>query len=150
MCGTIHHPPTTNETTPMSYDLMVFDPAAAPAKRPAFLDWYDEHTEWDEDRAYDDPAASAPSLQAFYADMIAAFPAMSTASPPEEESGTDYTIGPSLIYMTFHDWDKIDQAHDTVVRLAGKHGLGFFDVSSDLAEVWLPDNKGGLRIAHSD
>jgi hypothetical protein len=134
----------------MSYDLMVFDPAAAPAKRPAFLDWYDEHTEWDEDRAYDDPAASAPSLQAFYADMIAAFPAMSTASPPEEESGTDYTIGPSLIYMTFHDWDKIDQAHDTVVRLAGKHGLGFFDVSSDLAEVWLPDNKGGLRIAHSD
>ena len=33
---------------------------------------------------------------------------------------------------------------------AAKHALGFFDVSSDLAEVWLPDKKGGLRIAHSD
>jgi len=135
----------------MSYDLMVFEPGAAPAKRPAFLDWYDQHTDWNEDGTYDDPAASAPSLQAFHADMLKAFPAMS--APPMlsgEESGTDYTIAPSLIYISFHDWDKIDQAHDTVFRLAGKHALGFFDVSSDLAEVWVPDNKGGLRIAHSD
>src|SRR5207237_8064186 len=34
------------ETCPMSYDLMVFDPAGAPGKRAAFLDWYDEQTEW--------------------------------------------------------------------------------------------------------
>jgi hypothetical protein len=131
----------------MSYDLMVFDPAAAPAKRPAFLDWYDQQTDWHDDRSWDDPTVAAPSLQAFHADMIAAFPA---ASAHDEESGTDYTIGPSLIYMSFLDWDKIDQAHETVFRLAGKHRLGFFDVSSDLAEVWVPDNKGGLRIAHSD
>jgi hypothetical protein len=132
---------------------MVFDPAAAPAKRPAFLDWYDQQTDWNEDGAYDDPAASAPSLQAFHAEMIATFPALSPASmasEQEQESGTDYAITPSLIYMSFLDWDKIDQAHETVFRLAGKHGLGFFDVSSDLAEVWVPDNKGGLRIAHSD
>jgi hypothetical protein len=151
MCDTIRDPQTTDETTPMSYDLMVFDPAAAPAKRPAFLDWYDEQTEWDEDSSYDDPAASAAPLQAFYADMSAAFPAISAASTPSEmESGTEYDIGPSLIYMAFHGWDKIDQAHETVFRLAGKHGLGFFDVSSDIGEVWVPDNKGGLRIAHSE
>jgi hypothetical protein len=140
----------------MSYDLMVFQPSAAPAKRPDFLDWYDQHTEWDDDRAYDDPATSAPALQAFYAEMVAVFPPLSPAQEQEQEqrqehdSGTDYAIAPSLIYMSFLDWDKIDQAHDTVFRLAAKHALGFFDVSSDLGEVWLPDNKGGMRIAHSE
>jgi len=129
---------------------MVFDLAAAPAKRPAFLDWYEQQTDWQEERAWDDPAVAAPSLQAFYADMSAAFPALPAGAPPEQESGTDYTIGPALIYMSFLDWDRIDQAHETVSRLAARHGLGFFDVSSDLAEVWVPDNKGGLRIAHSD
>jgi hypothetical protein len=135
----------------MSYDLMVFAPEAAPAKRPAFLDWYDEQTEWEDDIAYADPTVSAPSLKAFYADMVAEFPPISSETAHmEPESGTDYMIGKSLIYMAFHGWDKIDKAHETVFRLAAKHALGFFDVSSDLAEVWLPDNKGGLRITHSD
>jgi hypothetical protein len=130
----------------MSYDLMVFAPAAAPAKRPAFLDWYEAQTEWREDHGHDDPAVAAPALQAFYADLSAEFP----PAQGDEEAGTDYTIARSLIYMSFLDWDRIDAAHETVVRLAARHELGFFDVSSDLAEVWLPDRKGGLRIAHSD
>jgi hypothetical protein len=135
----------------MSYDLMVFAPEAAPAKRGAFLGWYEQQTEWKEDHGYDDPSVSAASLQAFYAELAAEFPATQPeAGQPEQESGTDYTIGQSLIYMSFLDWDKIDEAHDRVFRLAAKHALGFFDVSSDLAEVWLPDNKAGLRVAHSD
>ena len=139
----------------MSYDLMVFAPADAPAKRPAFLDWYEAQAEWPEDHGYDNPAVAAPALQAFYAELSAAFPPVPPdAEPPTDdaaaESGTDYTIGRSLIYMSFLDWDKIDAAHEAVSRLAAKHELGFFDVSSDLAEVWLPDRKGGLRIAHSD
>jgi hypothetical protein len=133
----------------MSYDLMVFAPDAAPAKRPAFLDWYDEQTDWDDDLAYDDPAVAAPALQAFYADLAAEFPPV-PADVPEPDAGTDYTIGRALIYMSFLDWDRIDAAWEAVHRLAAKHELGFFDVSSDLAEVWLPDRKGGLRIAHSD
>ena len=60
------------------------------------------------------------------------------------------TIGKALIYMSFLDWDRIDAAWEAVHRLAAKHELGFFDVSSDLAEAWLPDRKGGLRVAHSD
>lgn len=125
---------------------MVFDPAAAPAKkRGAFLDWYDQQAEWTEEHDYDDPAVSTAALQAFYADIAAAFPAIEEEDGP----GTDYTIGKSLIYITF-EWDKIDEAHETVSRLAAKHALGFFDVSSDLAETWLPDGKGGLYIAHSD
>jgi hypothetical protein len=140
----------------MSYDLMVFDPAAAPAKRPAFLDWYEAQTDWPEDHGYDDPSVAAPALGAFHAELTADFPALAADAgrgedePAEDETGTDYTIGRSLIYITFLDWDKIDAAHEAVSRLAAKHGLGFFDVSSDLAEVWLPDRKGGLRIAHLD
>lgn len=135
----------------MSYDLMVFAPDAAPAKRPAFLDWYEAQTEWTEEHDYDDPAVAGPALQAFYADLAAAFPPLpADAAPAGDATGTDYTIGRALIYMSFLDWDRIDAAHETVFALAARHELGFFDVSSDLAEVWLPDRKGGLRIAHSD
>jgi len=134
----------------MSYDLMVFDPASAPAKRAAFLDWYDAQTEWPEEHGYDDPAVATPALRAFHAALSAQFPPVAADAGDEPESGTDYTIGRALIYMSFLDWDRIDAAHDAVFRLAAQHELGFFDVSSDLAEVWLPDRKGGLRIAHSD
>lgn len=129
----------------MIYDLMVFAPEAAPArKRGPFLDWYDQQTEWEEDHSYDDPAVSTPALRAFYNELVPDFP-----PSDDDESGTDYTIGKSLIYITFA-WDKVDQAHEAVFRLAGKHALGFFDASSDLAETWLPDGKGGLYLAHSD
>lgn len=132
----------------MSYDLMVFAPEAAPSKRAAFLDWYEQQTDWDDDQAVDNPARSTPALQAFFAELAAEFPP--AQDDADEDTGTEYTFGPSLIYMSFLDWDKIDRAHEAVFKLAARHGLGFFDVSSDLAEAWLPDKKGGLRIAHSD
>lgn len=132
----------------MSFDLMVFAPEAAPSKRAAFLDWYEQQTAWGDDPAYDDPALATPPLRAFFAALATEFPPAPEES--DEEAGTEYTIGPDLIYLSFLDWDTIDRAHEAVFSLAAKHGLGFFDVSSDLAEVWLPDNKGGLRIAHSD
>lgn len=134
----------------MSYDLMVFDPAVAPIKRPAFIDWYEAQTEWEEEHGYDDPAVATPSLQAFYADLAAEFPPLSAEPAEAPEAGTEYMIGRGLIYMGFHDWDTIDRAHEAVFSLAAKHAVGFFDVSSDLAEVWLPDSKGGLRVVHSD
>lgn len=130
----------------MSYDLMVFAPEAAPAKkRGPFLDWYDQQAEWGEGHGYDKVAVSTPALQAFYKELVTAFPAMEIDDGP----GTDYTIGKSVIYMTF-EWDKVDEAHEAVFRLAGKHAVGFFDVSSDLAETFLPDGKGGLYLAHAD
>lgn len=130
----------------MSYDLMVFAPDVAPAnKRGAFLDWYDAQAEWGEGHGYDDPGVSTPALRSFYLELAEAFP----AQLEDEGPGTDYTIGKALIYMTF-EWDRVDEAYETVFRLAAKHGVGFFDVSSDLAETWLPDAKGALFIAHSD
>lgn len=130
----------------MSYDLMVFASDKAPAKkRGPFLDWYDQQSEWEEPHDYDDAAVCTPALRAFYEELAHTFPPLEA----DEGPGTDYTIGTALIYMSF-EWDKIDEAHETVFRLAGKHAVGFFDVSSDLAETWLPDGKGGLTMAHSD
>jgi len=134
----------------MSYDLMVFLPEAAPRKRAEFLAWYDAQTEWPEEHDYDDASLTAPPLQAFFAELSADFAPVADDAPAEVETGADYTIGKHLIYISFLDWDKIDQAHEAVYRLAAKHALGFFDVSSDLAEVWLPDRKEELRVAHSD
>ena len=138
----------------MSYDLMVFAPEAAPAKRADFLAWYERQTEWEEAHDYDDPAVATPALRDFYMAMLPDFPAAADDGDAgqggsDEATGTDYMIGASLIYMSF-PWDKVDQAFDAVMRLAAKHRLGFFDLSSDLAEVWLPDGKGGLEVAHSD
>ena len=136
----------TDKDNRMSYDLMVFAPEAAPAKkRGPFLDWYDQQSEWDEGHDYDDAAVCTPALRAFYEEIAQAFPPLLD----DDDNGTDYTIGKSVIYMSF-GWDSIDAAHETVVRLASKHALGFFDVSSDLAETWLPDGKGALYVAHSD
>lgn len=132
----------------MSFDLMVFAPEAAPPKRGAFLDWYEQQAEWGEDHSYDNPAVARPALQAFLTELTQEFPP--APEDAADDTGTEYTIGRDLVYMSFLDWDKVDRAHEAVFSLAAKHRLGFFDVSSDLAETWLPDNKGGLRIAHSD
>ncbi len=143
----------------MSYDLMVFAAEAAPKKREAFLAWHEEQTELDEDHSYADPAVTSAALQAFYADIVQTFPALPLDERADEDEGdeeededmtdTDYTIGKAFIYMSF-PWTRIDDAHATVTRLAGQHGVGFFDVSSDIAETWLPDGKGGLYLAHAD
>lgn len=125
--------------------MMVFDPAAAPAKRADFLDWYDAQTEWADGHDYGDPSISSAALGAFYADIVQILP----AAQHDDDGLTEYTIAAQLIYMSFQ-WDSVDQAHETIFLLAGKHKVGVFDPSSDLAEVWLPDRKGGLFLAHAD
>ncbi len=138
----------------MSYDLMVFAPEAAPKDREAFMVWYDEQTEWEEKHSYDNPKVSTPALRAWFLEMIQAYPQMngpfsSDDLPQDEASVTDYSVGRSVIYAAFA-WSKAAQAYQAMFSLAAKHGVGFFDVSSDHAEVWLPDGKGGLSIAHSE
>lgn len=135
----------------MSFDLMVFAPEAAPKDREAFLAWYDEQSEWEEEHSYDDPAVSTPALRAWFLEMIQTFPALNAPFAPRElpeEDGavTDYSVGRSVIYAAFA-WSRAQQAHEDVARLAAKHGVGFFDVSSARSEVWRPDGRGGLSLA---
>jgi hypothetical protein len=47
----------------------------------------------------------------------------------------DYSIGNAFIYASF-TWSEPEKAYAAVFRLAKKHGLGFYDVSSDKGEVW--------------
>src|SRR4051812_27531703 len=44
----------------VSYDLMVFEPAAAPKDRQSFIEWYHDQTNWTELHSYDDPKATTP------------------------------------------------------------------------------------------
>jgi hypothetical protein len=58
-------------------------------------------------------------------------------------------VGTSLIYACFA-WSKAEDAHPHMMRLAEKHRVGFFNVSSDESEVWIPNSDGKLVLAHSD
>jgi hypothetical protein len=43
----------------MSYDLMVFEPEAAPKEHDRFLEWYGVQTKWSEGHSYGDPAITS-------------------------------------------------------------------------------------------
>jgi hypothetical protein len=130
----------------MSYDLMVFEPDKAPKNRGDFMIWYGQQTEWGEPHGYNDPSVTTPLLLAWYLDMQSEFPTMngSDARVHDDDSAywdnpklTEYSIGQSVIYIGFA-WSQAEDAYRQVRRLAEKHGVGFFDVSADGGEIWVP------------
>jgi hypothetical protein len=128
----------------MSYDLMVFRKEAAPKTRPEFMKWYQNQTEWAEEHSYDDPANTSIELANWFMEMIQAFPTMNGpfATDVEGEENhkiTGYTIGRDAIYVDFR-WSVAEQAYNKVIQLAKKHGVGFFDVSSDEGDILFPEN----------
>ena len=107
----------------MSYDLMVFAPEAAPKGREAFMEWYDEQSEWEEEHSYDNPEVSTPALRAWFLEMIQSYPAMngpfsSDDLPVDEASVTDYSVGRSVIYAAFA-WSKAEQAYEAMLNRPG-------------------------------
>ena len=134
----------------MSYDLMVFEPEAAPKDHGAFMDWYFNLTKWT-DGPYDDLSRTSARLRAWVDGMRRTFPDI---NDPEAEAHlqdgdgvlSDYSIGRQFVYAGFA-WSKAVAAAGEAERLAKLHGVGFFDVSSDGEEVWLPMN-GSLALAH--
>lgn len=135
----------------MSYDLLVFDPDAAPSERTAFLAWFEAQSEWSEPHSYEDPAVASPRLQAWFREMIQTFPPLNgedATTDYDDPRVADYSIGTQLIYVGF-GWSQVEPAYEAVHRLAGEHGLGFYDVSSEAGAVWLP-NEGSLWLLHSE
>ena len=121
----------------MSYDLVVFEKSIAPASKVEFLDWYEEQVEWKEDHDYDSIEVSSSKLKNWFLDMIKLFPPMNgdfdmddaLENDQELESRfTDYSIGKNLIYAGFA-WSQAETAYNTMLMLALKHDVGFFDVS---------------------
>lgn len=139
----------------MSYDLMVFEPAAAPLDRPGFLDWYRRVTAWEGTHDHSDPANASARLRGWYGDMITRFPAMNGPDAVREGDAafdtlwvTDYCITANAIYMAFAS-SVSGYAYDMTRDLAMKHGLGFHDVSGAKGAVWLPSGAS-YSIAHSE
>lgn len=131
----------------MSYDLMVFDPAAAPSSKPEFLSWYRQQTEWSEGHSYDDPALTTPELRQWYQAMIADFPPMNGPDQSDDDDDprvSDYTVGRFVIYTSFA-WSQAEPAYETARRIAEIAGVGFFDASSGNAEIWLPGGKAAAK-----
>jgi len=124
----------------MSYDLMVFDPNAAPRTREDFMLWYERQTEWAEEHSYDDPQVTSPKLANWFAEIAEAFPPMNgpfASYDYENPKLTDYSIGRSVVYAAFAS-SQAEPAFETVYRLAAKHQVGFFDVSDEEGEVRFP------------
>ena len=124
----------------MSYDLMVFEPTAAPAERKEFMDWYANQTEWAEDHSYNDHAVTSEALQGWFHEMIEFFPPMNgpLASDDFDNSKlTDHCIGRGVIYSAF-SWSIAEEAYAKMRELAIKHSVGFFDVSAENGEIYFP------------
>ncbi len=126
----------------MSYDLMVFD-AFAPQDRAHFMVWYEQQTQWGEDHGYNDVQVCSGPLQAWYAEIIQTFPNMNGMSEENADNSraTEYALGTRMIYASFA-WSQSQAAHETVIRLAQKHGVGFFDVSPTDGTILLPAEQG--------
>lgn len=127
----------------MSYDLMVFERTKAPQKRKELLVWYDKETEWSEEHGYNDPAVTSPALREWYEEMIKTFPNMDSSDAEVEDDDaeahlTEYSIGRNVIYAAFA-WSVAEEAYEKMKALAQKHGVGFFDVSSNDGDIILPD-----------
>jgi hypothetical protein len=132
----------------MSYDLMVFDPEAAPASRDAFMAWYHKQTQWKEEHGYNDPSVTAPKLRLWFDEMIQTFPPMNgpfRSADVDNPKVTDYSVGRSVIYAAFA-WSEAKTARPAMRRLAQKHGVGFFDVSTDNGEILMPTKKPWWKL----
>jgi hypothetical protein len=129
---------------------MVFVPSMPPGDRSGFLAWFDEQTKWTEDRDYSDPTGTADELRAWFMEMIERFPAMNGPYASEDHDDarvTGYSIGSAMIYIDFR-WSLLQDAYRATLELAMKHRLGFFDVSADDGQVWMPDGPSEYRIVH--
>ncbi|MEK4349100.1 hypothetical protein [Paenibacillus sp. FSL P4-0184] len=129
----------------MSYDLMAFETSKAPQERAAFMKWYEQQVQWSEDHAYNDPSVLSEALQRFYSELSEQFPNMNVEDEifeAMEEAGTDnrltdYSLGTSVIYAAFA-YSVADEAYTAMRKLAIKHKVGFFDVSSNEGDIIFP------------
>ena len=134
----------------MSYDLMVFEKTRIPTTRAEFMAWFEKQTEWSEEHDYQSVSVSSPALQNWFMEMKDTFPPMNGEYAPDidlldedenlESHVTDYSIGREVIYAAFA-WTVADEAYELMRKLAKKHDVGFFDVSSDNGDIILPDGS---------
>jgi len=82
---------------------------------------------------YNEPPNATLALQGWFQELIAIFPPMngrlSSADSADDDWTADYSIARDMIVVAF-PWSKAEAAYELTRRLAGKHGVGFFDASA--------------------
>jgi hypothetical protein len=120
----------------MSFDLMVFEKSKAPKASEDFFLWYDEETQWQEERDYNSLNGTSPQLVAWFMEMKKTFPPMNGEYSLSDEEAfanddierhlTDYSIGSNIIYSAFA-WSLADEAYKLALNLAKSHDVGFYN-----------------------
>ena len=126
----------------MSYDLLVFEPAAVPAGSAEFDAWLGDLMRWEGGWDYNDPAICSPALRRWEAAMRRKFWALN--GPHASRWGVwlrpndfaDFACTPIAIYVGF-GWDRAEIAYATALENAGRYGLGLHDTSGT-GEIHLP------------
>ncbi|HXY33221.1 MAG TPA: hypothetical protein VEI07_03275 [Planctomycetaceae bacterium] len=129
----------------MSYDLMVFEPNARLRDRNSYMKWFEQEMRRAE--SYD-PGVLTPKLRAWFHEMIDSFPPMNgplASDDVDDPNLTEYGLGRMVIYASFA-WSRAEAAFERVTKLATKHRVGFYDVSSGAGDIWVPTPDGNFEI----
>jgi hypothetical protein len=130
----------------MSYNLAVFDPTVAPPSRAEFRKWFVDQTQWKESHGYNNPDVPIATLRNWFMEMIKTFPPMNgplRSSDPDDPSVTDYSLGRNLIFGAFAG-SVAAGAFEKALELAQKHRVGFYNLSDEPGDIWLPGPAGEL------
>lgn len=132
----------------MSFDIMIIEPTTVPTStHAAFMSWYEETTEWSDDRDYSTTDGSTDSIAAFYNAITEHFPDLNAADDLDDEddddTAADYTIGDDFLYIGF-DYTVAEDAAQRCLELAKANNLAFIDISGTTT-IHFPD---GSTLAH--
>lgn len=130
----------------MSFDIMIIEPTTVPTStHAAFMTWYEETTEWNDDRDYSTTDGSTDSIAAFYNAITEHFPDLNAADDLDDEdeidddTAADYTIGDDFLYISFGNAVAEDAAQ-RCLELAKANNLAFIDISGTTT-IYFPDGS---------
>lgn len=134
----------------MSFDIMIIEPTTVPTStHAAFMTWYEETTEWSDDRDYSTTDGSTDAIAAFYNAITEHFTDLNAADDFDDEDeidddiAADYTIGDDFLYIAFA-YAVAEDAAQRCLELAKAKNLAFIDISGTTT-IHFPD---GSTLAH--
>lgn len=130
----------------MSFDIMIIEPTTVPTStHAAFMTWYEETTEWSDDRDYSTTDGSTDAIAAFYNAITEHFTDLNAADDFDDEDeidddiAADYTIGDDFLYIAFA-YAVAEDAAQRCLELAKANNLAFIDISGTTT-IHFPDGS---------